>query len=156
MTPNIIDSTYPRNLGVLQRDSTITLDQISEAVGLTATGCWRRVKRLEEEGIIDRRVTLLHPARLGLTLLGYVMIRTRDHSEAWLSQFAAVVLDIPAVVEFHRTTGSIDYLLKIVARDLTAYNHIYRTISQLPDIVEVSSAFSMEAIKATTEIPLGS
>jgi Lrp/AsnC family transcriptional regulator len=154
MTRNIIDSTDRKILAALQRDSTITLDQISDSVGLTATGCWRRVKRLEEEGIIDRRVTLLDPARLGLTLLGYVMIRTRDHSQAWLQQFAALVLDLPAVVEFHRTTGSIDYLLKIVARDLPAYNQIYCTISQLPDIVEVSAAFSMEAIKATTEIPL--
>lgn len=154
MTRNIIDSTDRKILAALQRDSTVSLDQISEAVGLTSTGCWRRIKRLEEAGIIDRRVTILNPARLGLSLLGYVMIRTRDHSEAWLEQFAGIVLELPAVVEFHRTTGGVDYLLKIVARDLPAYNQIYRRISQLPDIVEVSAAFSMEAIKATTEIPL--
>lgn len=151
---NILDSTDRKILCALQRDSTLSLDQLGEAVGLTGTGCWRRVKRLEEVGIIDRRVTLLNPAKLGLSLFGYVMIKTRDHSDAWLRHFSDVVLGLPAVVEFHRTTGGVDYMLKIVARDLPAYNEIYRTISQLPDIVDVSAAFSMEAIKATTEIPL--
>lgn len=154
MTRKIIDSIDRKLLVALQRDSTISLEQISESVGLTATGCWRRVKRLETDGIIVRRVTLLDPASLGLSLTGYVMIRTSDHSEGWLRQFAGIVLDLPAVVEFHRTTGSVDYMLKILARDLNAYNEIYRAISQLPGIVDVSAAFSMEAIKATTEVPL--
>lgn len=154
MTRNIIDSIDRRMLAALQRDSTISLDQIGEAAGLTATACWRRLKRLEEDGIIDRRVTLLNPAKLGLSLIGYVMIKTRDHSEAWLEQFSAIVSELPEVVEFHRTTGSVDYMLKIVARDLPAYNVIYRRISQLPGIPDVSGAFSMEAFKSTTEIPL--
>lgn len=154
MARNIIDSTDRKLLVALQRDSTSSLEQISESVGLTATACWRRVKRLEEEGVIARRVALVDPASLGLTLTGYVMIRTADHSEQWLKRFSGVVLGLPAVVEFHRTTGSVDYMLKILARDLPAYNEIYRAISQIPGIVDVSAAFSMEAIKATTEVPL--
>ncbi|MBY8823439.1 Lrp/AsnC family transcriptional regulator [Sphingomonas colocasiae] len=154
MTRNIIDSVDRKILTALQRDASIPATALAEVAGLTSTGCWRRIKRLEEIGVIAARVTLLSPQALGLGLTGYVMIRTRDHGDAWLRRFLDTVGAFPEVVEIHRTTGDLDYLLKIVARDLAAYNEIYRTISQLPDVTDVSAAFSMEAIKSTTELPL--
>ena len=90
----------------------------------------------------------------GSLLIGYVMVRTRDHGDKWFVRFMETVLALPGVIELHRTTGDTDYMLKVVASDLASYNKIYRAISKLPDIAEVRSAFSMEAIKSTTELPL--
>ena len=156
MACNNLDLVDRKILAALQRDATISLADISESAGLTSTACWRRIKKLEENGIIAGRVTLLAADKLGYALSGYVMIRTRNHGEAWIESFVETVAGIPTVVELHRTTGDVDYLLKIVAKDLGGYNEIYRLLSQLPDIVDVSAAFSMEAIKSTTELPLGS
>jgi len=151
---NNLDSIDRRILTALQDNAAIPATALADIAGLTATACWRRIKRLEDEGIIARRVTLLSPEALGLGLTGYVMIRTRDHGDAWLERFVETVGALAEVVEIHRTTGDLDYLLKIVTRDLAAYNAIYRTISQLPDLADVSAAFSMEAIKSTTALPL--
>lgn len=154
MARNNLDIVDRKILALVQRNAAISLPEISDSVGLTATACWRRIKKLEEEGIIRSRVTLLAPEKLGFALTGYVTIRTSNHGDDWVSRFAATVADMPAVLELHRTTGDIDYLLKIVAKDLADYNRIYRAISQHPDIAAVSAAFSMEAIKATTALPL--
>jgi Lrp/AsnC family transcriptional regulator len=151
---NNLDLVDRKILTALQRDATISLAQISDSAGLTSTACWRRIRKLEEGGVISKRVTLLAPDKLGLAVSGYVMIRTRNHGKEWIERFTSTVLDIPAVVELHRTTGDVDYLLKIVARDLSAYNQIYQLLSHLPDIADVSAAFSMEAIRSTTELPL--
>src|SRR5262249_8591763 len=140
---NNLDSIDRKILTALQRDAASPMAAIAEQVGLSATACWRRIKRLEEEGVIAGQVTLLSPGSLGLGLIGYVMIRTRNHGEAWLARFIETITTLPGVVELHRTTGDVDYLLKIVARDLAAYNHIYRAITQLPDVADVSAAFSM-------------
>lgn len=154
MSRNNLDSIDRKLLTALQEDAAIPATALADIAGLTATACWRRVKRLEEDGIIARRVTLLSAQALGLGLTGYVMIRTHNHGDAWLTSFLETVGALPEVVEIHRTTGDLDYLLKIVTRDLAAYNAIYRTISQLPDLGDVSAAFSMEAIKVTTALPL--
>lgn len=154
MARNNLDSIDRKILDALQRDATIPMTSLAQEAGLTSTACWRRIKRLEDEGYIERRVTLLSASALGLGLIGFVMIRTRNHGSAWLDRFVETVRALPEVVEIHRTTGDVDYLLKIVARDLAGYNHVYRTITELPDLSDVTAAFSMEALRSTTQLPL--
>lgn len=110
---------------------------------------------MEKEGVIEARVTLLSQRALGLTLTGYVMIRTGNHSDEWLSRFAEIVARLDEVVEFHRMTGDVDYLLKVVAPDLERYDQLYRKLIRVPGIRDVSASFSMERIKSTTALPLG-
>ncbi len=105
--------------------------------------------------MIEARVTLLSQRALGLTLTGYVMIRTDNHSDEWLSRFAAIVARVDEVVEFHRMTGDVDYLLKVVAPDLESYDQLYRRLIRVQGIRDVSASFSMERIKSTTVLPLG-
>lgn len=149
-----LDLIDRRLLAILQRDASRTLDALATKVALSSTACWRRIQRLKELGIIGPRVDLLSQEALGLNLTGFVTVRTSNHSEAWLQRFSRAVSAMPEVMELHRMTGDTDYLLKIVAADLTAYNQIYRTIIQLGDLTDVSATFSMERIKFTTELPV--
>lgn len=149
-----LDSIDRRLLAILQRDASRTLDALAPKVALSATACWRRIQRLKEIGIIGARVDLLSQEALGLKLTGFVTVRTANHSEAWLRRFGTTIAAMPEVVELHRMAGDIDYLLKIVAADLAAYNEIYRAIIQIGDLTDVSATFSMERIKFTTELPI--
>ena len=149
-----IDSIDRRILEALQRDASRSIEQIASEVGLTQNPCWRRIKRLEAEGVIRRRVALIDPARLGLGLTVFVSIRTSQHTDAWLEGFAEGVRAIPEVVELYRMSGEIDYLLKVVVRDVADYDRIYKRLIRVADLYDVSSSFAMEQIKYTTEMPL--
>ncbi|WP_288287871.1 Lrp/AsnC family transcriptional regulator [uncultured Sphingobium sp.] len=120
----ILDHTDRRILSLLQDDATLSVSDIAEKVGLSATPCWKRIKRLEKDGIIERRVAILNRDRLGLGVTVIVAIRTAKHSDEWLQIFADGVAKIPEVVEFYRMSGEIDYLLKVVARDIADYDRI--------------------------------
>ncbi len=150
----IIDFVDRRILIALQKDAAIPMARLAELAGLTATGCWRRIRRLEADGIILERVTHLSPEALGLSLTGFVTIRTGNHGTAWLRQFKEIVAAMPEVIELHRLTGKDDYLLKVVTADMAAFNRLYGLIADIPDIDDVSSAFSMERIKETSALPL--
>lgn len=130
------------------------MNELADAVALSPTACWRRIQRLKESEVLLGRVNLLSQDALGLALTGFVMLKTNNHSESWLQRFSDEIAKMPEVVEFHRMTGEIDYLLKIVAPDLNAYNAIYRAIIRVADLTDVSATFSMERIKFTTELPL--
>lgn len=123
-------------------------------VGLSATHCWKRIKRLEREGVIERRVTILNRDKLGLAVTVIVAIRTARHSKDWLEDFAIGVARIREVVEFYRTSGEIDYLLKVVARDIADYDRIYRKLTTAAELHDVGSSFAMQEIKSTTRLPL--
>ena len=148
---NMIDR---RILALLQEDATIPIAEISERVGLSQTPCWKRIKRLEREGVIERRVAILNRDRLGLGVTVIVAIRTAQHSDDWLHAFAEGVTQIPEVVEFYRMSGEIDYLLKVVARDIADYDRIYRKLTKVASLHDVSSSFAMQEIKSTTSLPL--
>jgi Lrp/AsnC family transcriptional regulator len=141
-------------LGVLQADAALAVHEVGERVGLSSNACWRRIKRLEESGIIARRVALLDPEKLGLATTVFVAIKTQRHDPAWLEAFSASIAGIAEVSECHRMAGEVDYLLKIVVRDIAHYDRIYRKlIAAVPDLADVSSSFSMEKLKATTALP---
>ena len=141
-------------LGVLQVDAALPVHEVGERVGLSSNACWRRIRRLEDSGIITRRVALLDAEKLGLTTTVFVALRTNRHDPVWLEAFSLGVTEIEEISECHRMAGDVDYLLKLVVRDIAHYDRIYRKlIARIPDIADVSSSFSMEKMKATTALP---
>ena len=141
-------------LGALQQDGTLSAAQLGETVGLSATPCWKRVKAMEESGLIEKRVAIVNRAQAGLPVTVFVSLRTNRHDEAWLRKFAASVSSMPEVMEFHRMSGDVDYLLKVVTSDIAGYDRFYKRLIQNAQLAGVSSAFSMEEIKSTTVLPL--
>ena len=149
-----IDSIDRRILEELQQDAARPVEQIASCVGLSQNPCWRRIKRLEAVGVIQRRVAIVDAARLGVGLTVFVSIRTNQHNESWLERFASGVRRIPEVVELYRMSGETDYLLKVLARDVADYDRIYKRLIRVAELHDVSSSFAMEQIKYTTEVPL--
>lgn len=143
-----------RILRVMQEDATLSVAAIAETVHMSHNACWRRIKRLEEAGVISRRVTLLDPTALGLDMTVFVSIRASEHSEEWLNSFAAAVRAIPEVVEFYRMSGDVDYLLKLRVQNIAAYDAVYKRLIKAVRLTDVSSAFAMEELKHTTALPL--
>ena len=141
-------------LASLQQDATLSINEISERVGLTPTPCWRRIQKLEESGVIRGRVALLDGAKLNVGVTVFVSIRTNQHNSEWLEKFADVVATIPEVVEFYRMSGEIDYLLRVVVPNIEAYDAFYKRLIDVIDLSDVSSSFAMEQIKYTTALPL--
>ena len=138
----------------LQRDASISNADLGERVGLSTTPCWRRVQKLEESGVIQRRVALVEPEALNLGLTAYVAVRTKQHSQAWFDRFAEAIEAIPEVIETHRMSGDIDYLLRVVVPDIRAYDRVYKRLIEKVDFLDVSSSFAMERIKQTTALPI--
>lgn len=141
-------------LRLLQEDATQAVADVAKKVGLSTTPCWRRIQKLEEDGVIRRRVALLDSDKVNVNVTVFVSIRTNSHSSEWLKRFSEVIVDFPEIVEFYRMSGDIDYLLRVVVPDITAYDNFYKRLIERIEIKDVSSAFAMEKIKYTTELPL--
>jgi Lrp/AsnC family transcriptional regulator len=142
-------------LALLQEDAGLSNTEIADRIGLSPTPCWRRIRQLEEAGIIQRRVALLDRCALNVGVTVFVQVRTNQHSPDWLVRFAAAVEKIPEVVEFYRMAGDVDYLLRVVVPDIAAYDGVYKRLIAAIDLYDVSSSFAMEEIKYTTALPLG-
>lgn len=142
-------------LTILQEDATVPVAEIGRRVGLSTTPCWRRIQKMEEEGVIKGRAAVLDPAKVNAKVTVFVFITTNQHNEDWLTRFARIISEYPEVVEFYRMSGQIDYLLKVVVPDIEAYDAFYKKLVGRIDIMDVSSAFAMERIKNTTALPLG-
>ena len=149
-----MDATDRKILRLLQEDATLPVTEIALRVGLSATPCWRRIRKLEESGVIRARVALLDAEKLNAGVTVFVSIRTDRHDAAWYERFSEVVTKFPEVVEFYRMSGDIDYLLRVVVPDIAAYDRFYRRLIERVEIYDVSSSFSMEQIKCTTALPL--
>ena len=149
-----MDDLDRRILSTLQADASLSVADVAERVGLSTTPCWRRIQRLEADGVIGARVALLDRRKLNVGVTVFVSVRTNQHDLAWLESFAAAVRDIPEVVEFYRMSGDVDYLLKIVVPDIEAYDAVYKDLIRRVTLADVSSAFAMEQIKYTTALPL--
>ncbi len=135
-------------LRLISNDASLSLAQIAERVGLTPTPCWKRIRRMEEAGIILRRVTLLDPVKVGLPVSVFVEVETADHSADWLRRFAEVVATLPEIVDAWRMSGDVDYLLHVVVADIAAYDDFYRRLIGSVPLRNVTSRFSMERLKA--------
>ena len=149
-----LDRTDRAILSELQKDGSLSVAQLSEKIGLSTTPCWKRVKAMEESGLIEKRVAIVNREQAGLPVTVFVSLRTNRHDEVWLREFAAAVAAMPEVQEFHRMSGDVDYLLKVVTSDIAGYDRFYKRLIQLAELSGVSSAFSMEQIKSTTALPL--
>ena len=149
-----MDDIDRRILACLQTDATLSVAEVADRVGLSTTPCWRRIQKLEEEGVIRKRVALLDPAAINARVTVFVSIRTNTHSVEWLKRFSEVIAEFPEVVEFYRMSGEVDYLLRVVVPDIAAFDEFYKRLIAKIEIRDVSSAFAMEQIKYTTEMPL--
>lgn len=141
-------------LSALQEDSTLSIAALGERVGLSSTPCWKRLRRLEDAGVIARRVAVLDRHKVGLPVTVFVSVRTTQHDEKWLAQFAAAVVALPEVQEVHRMSGDVDYLLKVATTDIDGYDRFYKRLIRIAPLTGVSSAFSMEQMKFSTALPL--
>ena len=150
-----IDSIDRAILRELQQDCSRSVQEIGAAVGLSQSPCWKRIRRLEEAGVLKGRVALIDPASVGLSVTVFVTIRTNQHNEAWLDRFGTAVASIPEVIEIYRMSGDVDYLLKILAADIDDYDRIYKKLIRSVEMFDVSSSFAMEQLKYTTAVPLG-
>ncbi|PWC18549.1 Lrp/AsnC family transcriptional regulator [Brenneria corticis] len=151
----MIDKTDRTLLGLLQQDCTLSLQTLAESVNLTSTPCWKRLKRLEEEGYIRGRVALLDNELLGLGLTAFVLLKTQQHNSVWYQTFTRVVSEMPEVLSFYRMAGEYDYLMQVQVADMKSYDDFYkRLVNGIPGLVDVTSSFAMERIKYTTALPL--
>ena len=150
----MIDRLDRKILQILQEDATIPVAEIGRRVGLSTTPCWRRIQKLEEDGVITGRVALLDPKKVNTKVTAFVAITTNQHNDEWLRRFAEVIRDFPEIVEFYRMAGQVDYLLRVVVPDIEAYDNLYKRLIARIDIADVSTTFAMEQIKYTTELPL--
>ncbi|HMK91005.1 MAG TPA: Lrp/AsnC family transcriptional regulator [Methylocystis sp.] len=148
-----MDSTDLKILAALQEDASLSIAEIGVRVGLSQTPCWKRIQRLEADGVITRRVALLSEEKLGLGLCVFVSIVAGEHSDAWLQRFAAEVTRMPEVVEFHRLAGDVDYVLRVLVADMAAFDRFYKRLIAIIPLRNVVSRFSMERIKRTTALP---
>ena len=138
----------------LQQDASLSVAEIAERVGLSTTPCWRRIQKLEKDGVILRRVALLDAAKLNCGVTVFVRLRTSQHNYDWLEKFSKAVARMEEVVEFYRMSGDIDYLLRIVVADIASYDAVYKRLIKAADFAEVSFSFALEEIKNTTALPL--
>ncbi|CAI2011137.1 MULTISPECIES: Lrp/AsnC family transcriptional regulator [Yersiniaceae] len=151
----MLDNKDKELLRLLQHDCTLCLQDLAAAVDLTPNPCWKRIKRLEEEGYIIGRVALLNKEKLELALTAFVMIKTQNHNHEWYVHFVSQVRHMPEVMAFFRTTGEYDYLLQVVVSDIKGYDKFYKKlVKSVNGLSEVTSSFSMEEIKYTTQLPL--
>jgi Lrp/AsnC family transcriptional regulator len=150
----MLDEMDLKILRILQQDCTRPVADIGKEVGLSTTPCWRRVQKLEEAGVVQRRVAILDPVQVNAAVTVFVSIKTSQHSQAWLEKFDAAVTDLPEVVECYRMSGDVDYLLRVAVPDIAAYDVFYKKLIARVEIAKVSSAFAMEQMKYTTALPL--
>ena len=150
-----MDKTDRKILALLQEDAAQPIADIARKIDLSVTPCWRRIQKLEEEGVIRGRVALLEATKIGLGMSVFVAIKTDQHNADWLAEFARTIAQRKEVVEFYRMSGEVDYLLRVVVPDMAAYDRFYKDLIAEVKLTDVSSSFAMEEIKYTTALPLG-
>jgi Lrp/AsnC family transcriptional regulator len=149
-----MDAIDRKILGVLQNDASLSVADIGNKVGLSSTPCWKRIQRLESDGVILRRVALVDQDRIGLGISVFVSVETGDHSQEWLERFAKTVGAMPEVMEFYRMAGDVDYMLRVVVPDMAGYDAFYKRLIATVPLKNVTSRFAMEKIKSTTALPI--
>ena len=150
-----MDAIDRKILSVVQEDASLSVAEIGQRVGLSSTPCWKRLQKLEAEGVITGRVALIDPDKIGLGITVFVSIETGDHSQDWLKTFAELVSAMPEVMEFYRMAGDVDYMLRVVVRDMQSYDTFYKKLIAAIPLKNVTSRFAMERIKSTTALPIG-
>lgn len=148
------DEMDRRILRLLQRDASMSMDSLADAVHLSRNACWRRIKNMEDAGVLTGRVALVDPQSVGLDLMTFVLVRTNRHDADWLKSFNKAVQELPEIVGAHRLSGDLDYILRVRIASVRAYDAFYQRLIERVPISDVSASFVMEDIKDTTELPL--
>jgi len=149
-----MDAIDRKILAVLQDNAALSVAEIGSRVGLSSTPCWKRIQRLEADGVIQKRVAIIDQDSIGLGISVFVSIETGDHSQDWLDKFAKTVTAMPEVMEFYRMAGDIDYMLRVVVPDMANYDSFYKRLIAAVPLKNVTSRFAMEKIKSTTSLPI--
>jgi Lrp/AsnC family transcriptional regulator len=149
-----MDAIDRKILAVVQEDASLSVAAIGSRVGLSSTPCWKRIQRLEADGVIQKRVALIDPGKIGLGITVFVSVETGDHSQDWLGRFAETVGGMPEVMEFYRMAGDVDYMLRVVVPDIAGYDTFYKKLIGTVPLKNVTSRFAMEKIKSTTALPI--
>jgi Lrp/AsnC family transcriptional regulator len=149
-----MDDMDRRILRLLQLDSSLSASDVARQVGLSASPCWKRINRMQTEGIIKKRIAVLDADRLGFGLTVFVSIKTGEHSSPWLKEFSDTITAMPEVMEFHRMAGEVDYMLKVVVQDMKVFDEFYKRLIDVTALNDVTSRFSMETIKDMTPLPI--
>ena len=149
-----VDKLDRKILELLQQNGDLTAADIADRVGLSKAPCWRRIKKLQEDGVVKQTVALLDARALNVGTTVFVMLKTAKHNQAWFEKFVSVVRDIPEVTEIHRMSGDVDYLMRIVVPDIDAYDVVYKRLISAVEFLDVSASFALETIKYTTALPL--
>ncbi|MFT5481450.1 MAG: Lrp/AsnC family transcriptional regulator [Halieaceae bacterium] len=148
-----MDKTDSSILALIQKDASLSVAELADAVAISKSACWRRLQKFEAENVIRERVALLNPNKLNLPLTVYISVRTNQHNDKWATKFQQVTRNISGVLEVYRMSGELDYLIKAVVADMPGYDRLYKKLIRA-DLSDVSSSFVMETIKQTTELPL--
>ena len=149
-----MDAIDKKILATLQDDASLSVAEIGQRVGLSSTPCWKRIQKLEADGVIQKRVALVDQVKIGLGITVFVSIETGDHSQEWLARFADTVSAMPEVMEFYRMAGDVDYMLRVVVADMQSYDTFYKKLIAAAPLKNVTSRFAMEKIKSTTALPI--
>jgi Lrp/AsnC family transcriptional regulator len=149
-----MDATDRKILNLLQTDASLTVKQIAEQIPLSVTPCWKRIQKMEEQGLIRARVALLDAKMVNANVTVFVAIKTQHHTIEWIERFNSEVSQLPEVMEIYRMSGDIDYLLRVVVSSIEAYDRFYKILIQRIDLSNVTSSFAMEQMKYTTALPI--
>lgn len=149
-----MDEMDRRILKILQEDASLSASDVARQVGLSSSPCWKRINRMRDDGIIKRQTAILDASRLGFGLTVFVSIKTGEHSSDWLAEFSGKITAMPEVMEFHRMSGDVDYMLKVVVRDMKSFDDFYKHLIDIAALSDVTSRFSMETIKESTALPI--
>lgn len=149
-----MDQVDRKILAILQEDASLPVAEVASRVNLSQTPCWRRIQKLEEAGIITKRVALVDPDKIGMGLTVFVELETGDHSAAWFDRFAAAIEQLPEAMEIFRMAGDVDYLLRVTVENMAAFDLFYQRLIALVPLKNVTSRFAMERVKFTTAYPV--
>ncbi|MEP2889399.1 Lrp/AsnC family transcriptional regulator [Tateyamaria sp.] len=149
-----LDNQDVKILRELQRDASLSLDQLADAIGLSRNACWRRVRAMDEAGIITGRIALVDPGAVDLGLMVFMQVRTHSHDLDWQTKFRTATQTISGILSVYRMTGDLDYLIRARVADMAGYDALYQQLIHLVPIADVSASFVMEEIKDTTALPL--
>lgn len=149
-----IDEFDRRLLSALQQDCAQSLESLGAHIGLSRNACWRRIKRLEDDGLLRGRVALVDPEKLGLGLQVFISVRTNNHDPDWVDAFAKATRDLPEILGVYRMTGDLDYLIRARVRDIADYDALYQRLIRRVALSDVSASFVMEEIRETTALPI--
>ena len=149
-----MDTIDRKILALLQDNASLSVAEIGNRVGLSSTPCWKRIQRLEADGVIQKRVAIIDQDKLGLGVTVFVSVETEDHSGEWLTGFAKLVGAMPEVLEFYRMAGDVDYMLRVAVTSIQDYDNFYKRLIAAIPLKNVTSRFAMERIKSTTALPI--